>query len=296
VITLRSTADPVYAIEHLRNAALAVANIIGQGGTAADRLHGWRRWVSTTQTIFTPVLTESAVRAVVRGDLHDLLQSVVPESYGDQLTWLVDSELIRRKDQLEAAANELETVHRRWTGRGRGPALVLDTNVLMDFGRNLVEVHWHRVADVFPTQPISLVVPIQVVEELDGQKDRGTEGARNLARATLRWIDELFSGGWQDAEVSVEGRGSQPRVTLRLLIDELDRVPLPRPDADIIDRALSLAPFVTRTVMVSHDRSMQLRARAAGLDAVPLRYADVPNGKQRIAKGGTRKDSPEDGS
>jgi hypothetical protein len=284
VIALRTTADAAHAVGMLRNAARSVGNIIGKGGSAVERLQSWRAWVSTSSTVLSPLLTDAAIRTHVRGDLHDLLQTVIPELYGDQLTWLVDSELIRRKAQLEAAADELDTDLQRWTKCGRGTALVLDTNVLLEFGKNLAHARWFHVANELPRGTMSLVIPIQVVEELDGLKDRGAETARKLARATLRWIDELFPGDWQDEDLGQVGVAQSGRLTFRLLVDELDRIPLPRPDADIIDRALSLGPFVNRTTMVSQDRSMRFRARAAGLDATPMRYEHVPGGKQRIER------------
>ncbi|MFJ4075960.1 PIN domain-containing protein [Curtobacterium sp. NPDC089991] len=283
MIELRSSADPKATAASLRNFARDLENVVGANIEAVDRLNGWRRWVGATAFALSPVLTATALRKHVRGDHYELLQTLNPASYGSQLMWLIDTETQSRIESLKADANELERVVDRWTRFGRGVALVLDTNVLLTFGEHLMRARWYSLTNRLSHLPISVVIPIQVVEELDTQKDRGAPEARTLARMTLKWLDSLFGDGYHDDTIDVAGT-ARGRCTFRLLVDELDRVPLPRPDADIIDRALALQPFAEEVVIVSEDRSMRFRAKAAGLGAIEMPFNVVPDGKQQPRK------------
>ena len=60
--------------------------------------------------------------------------------------------------------------------------------------------------------------------------------------------------------------------TFVLLCDKLDHQQLGDVDAEIIDRAQTLAPFVEQTVILTCDRGMALRSRAAGVQAVRLEF------------------------
>lgn len=225
-------------------------------------------------------LSASALRKHVRGEHYELLQSLDPASYGDQLMWLIDTETRTRIDALTADAEELDQVVSRWTRDGRSVALVLDTNVLLTFGEHLMRARWYDLIQRRSNLPLSLVVPIQVVEELAGLKDRGSGETRTLARLSLKWLDGLFGAGYHDETLEAVGTAFG-RLTFRLLVDDLDRVPLPRADAEIIDRAIALKPFTEEVTIVSEDRSMRFRAKAAGLGATPLPFRIVPDGKQQ---------------
>jgi rRNA-processing protein FCF1 len=295
VIELRPTATPTTTSETLRDAIRALQNVEGLNFDATSRLNGWRGWVGATTRSLSTSLTSAALRKHILGDNYELLQSLHPGTYGDQLKWLIDTENTHRLEDLTAQADELDHMIRRWRPTGafhtNGPhelALILDTNVLLEFGQNLERARWYHLLNLLPGKPLSLVIPIQVVEELDTQKDRGADGARKLAGMALRWLDELFPGEYQDSELAKISDAPTGRATFRLLVDALNRVPLPRPDADIIDRALALRPFVEKVTIVTQDRSMRFRARAAGLDATPMPYAAVPDGKQKPR----RKDDP----
>lgn len=65
-------------------------------------------------------------------------------------------------------------------------------------------------------------------------------------------------------------RAGDSSATIRVWVDDNDRVPLAEVDRDIIDRALQLQPYMKRTVIASMDRSMVFRARTYGLTAVPV--------------------------
>lgn len=55
-----------------------------------------------------------------------------------------------------------------------------------------------------------------------------------------------------------------------LLVDDYEHIPLARPDAEIIDRALSLSAFVTQVSVITYDRGLFFEARRSQLHVVRL--------------------------
>lgn len=189
---------------------------------------------------------------------------------------LIDAELDTRARGLADAADELELEWSKWHS-GQGTAIILDTNVLMEYGTRVRLVDWHDLADLTYRPPVMVLIPIQVIEELDVLKDRGNDNQkRATARAVLRWLDTSFPLGQDSVRMTGAGVPDGEGATLRVWVDDVDRVPMPRADADIIDRVLDLRAFTARTLLVSQDRSMQLRARASGIDARHLQRVWVP--------------------
>lgn len=135
------------------------------------------------------------------------------------------------------------------------PRLVLDTSAIVREGE----------FDTFNWEPIvnnvcvRIILPILVIRELDNLKNYGREPK---ARKRLRRIYELLDG---------HGRGwalVRPGVTLELLMNPPQHVPLAINDEEIISRALYLKGRVGGPVkLISGDYRLVLSAQAEGLDA-----------------------------
>ena len=52
-------------------------------------------------------------------------------------------------------------------------------------------------------------------------------------------------------------------------------MPINDPDAEIVDRALSLQPFARKVHLLSYDAGIIFRARQEGLHAVKLLYSNM---------------------
>jgi hypothetical protein len=111
-----------------------------------------------------------------------------------------------------------------------GLIVVPDTSAFVE-GMYFTDLNWQELADVDPHEPVRLVVPILVIEELDELK-RGRDRIRDRARSVLRRLWELNSNQKQPAVIP----GSRP-VTVDVLADDLWHVRLPVNDTEIIERA-----------------------------------------------------------
>ena len=158
---------------------------------------------------------------------------------------------------------------------------VLDTNVLL---------HDPHSVDCF--QDNNVLIPIQVVEEIDIFKKDVTELGQN-ARAVSRALDRLREKGKLCGGVPLEGGG-----TLRVVVAEgtlPDGVGASRDLVD--DRILGVALHVQQeepdlpTILVTKDTSLRVKADALGLRAEDyetdrVRLADLYRGAVELRVGG----------
>ncbi|WIE68476.1 PIN domain-containing protein [Curtobacterium sp. MCLR17_054] len=271
MIKLRAGVDVQQVIATLRDLSRSLSNIRGRGGVTPRRMYEWRVWSADAIRRASLLLPERELERVVLGSRFTMLHSTDPNNA------LIDAELDTRARALVDAADELELEWSKWHS-GQGTAIILDTNVLMEYGTRVRLVDWHDLADLTYRPPVVVLIPIQVVEELDVLKDRGSDNQkRATARAVLRWLDTSFPLGQDSIHMTGAGVPDGEGATLRVWVDDVDRVPMPRADADIIDRVLGLRGFTARTLLISQDRSMQLRARTSGIDARHLPRARVPD-------------------
>ncbi|MFI5959781.1 PIN domain-containing protein [Cryptosporangium sp. NPDC051539] len=118
---------------------------------------------------------------------------------------------------------------------------------------------------------VHLVVPMLLLDELDGQKDRGQDTARTKARVALRTLDAAWRAEHSQSDHGPlrfgELRGDQAdMVTVELLPDPRGHQRLSIADDEIIDRAVWVQSMSARAVtIVTYDVGMSTRARLAGL-------------------------------
>lgn len=138
--------------------------------------------------------------------------------------------------------------------------IVLDTSVLVADPNCL-----HAYADS------DIVIPLIVIEELDGLKTRPDDAGR-AARAALRAIEDLrnSAGGSMAAPVPVGTNGGTVRIELNgvqkhILIEH--SMDPEKPDNRIIGAALGQANSAP-TTLVSNDAALRIKAAHLGLTAV----------------------------
>jgi hypothetical protein len=185
-------------------------------------------------------------------------------------------------DRLRGASEKLRQLKDFVMRPGR--VAVLDTSAFQEFER-FWKADWAKVAGADPPHvskpglPIRLVVPLLVVEELDGQKRHPNGRVRQTARETLRHLREL-------PRISTDAVANvlrlDDRVTMEIFLDDPTHTRLPVNDAEIIDRAVelrSLFPVSRRLILVSGDVSMEFRAEGMGLKARHV-ARDVADGEE----------------
>jgi len=131
---------------------------------------------------------------------------------------------------------------------------LLDTNVLI-----------HDPESLFQFEGAKVVLPLTVVEELDGFKKINDSRGRS-ARAVTRYLDELRAHGKLSEGVPLEHGGS-------LKVEVQARGDLPRPlrsnskDNEILEVALGLAQMGETIVFITKDINLRIKAEALGLIA-----------------------------
>lgn len=232
-------------------------------------LNAWREWSARSSALANGLFPEQTVRQVILGTQFAMLQSLAVADYGPGLSMVIGAEIGNRTSELDRAIKEIEDTQATW---GHGLlAIILDTGVLLNAGPRIARIRWDDVLNTI-TRTAAFVIPIQVVEELDQQKRNRNGELRANAAYALKWLGRRVDAGNHAVPFPSDDSSS----TLRVWVDDNDRVPLPEVDRDIIDRALQIKPFTGRTIIASMDQSMVLRARAYGLDARLVSEGDIP--------------------
>ncbi|WP_165522012.1 PIN domain-containing protein [Micromonospora zingiberis] len=153
--------------------------------------------------------------------------------------------------------------------------MVLDTTVFIHHDLKFEELN---IASILGTRadPIRILLPMMVIDELDGQKRAGRDEARWRAGHATAVIDRRVTWPAGEGVLRSDGVGTLMtggdglgEVTLRVLLDPPGHVRLPIPNDEIIDRALAAQLVAGRPVtLVTYDTGQNMRAQAAGLTVI----------------------------
>jgi len=143
---------------------------------------------------------------------------------------------------------------------------VLDTNVLLHY-KLLTDVRW---TEVIGKSPVTLVIPIRVLAEMDGKKAApNNPKLRSRARTRINLLEGVLRGeGFlypvrENVAVTVVGSVELDPETRR-------RTPLP-PDVEILDVCAALGAYAPNAVsLVTGDLAMKMHAREAGITVTPM--------------------------
>ena len=141
-----------------------------------------------------------------------------------------------------------------------GQIVVPDTSALVE-GPIFDTFDWHSLGGLDPSEPVRVVVPILVVEELDRLK---TSPKSKRVRSVLRKLWDLHGAApTEPAQLPYAKPGP---VTMEVWLDEPWHARLPVEDAEIIAQASAIGALTGRpVVLASGDTSQLYRASAAGL-------------------------------
>jgi PhoH-like ATPase len=168
----------------------------------------------------------------------------------------------------------------------KAKTFVLDTNVLL-----------HDPQSIFKFADNNLIIPVEVLEELDAIKgEQSTERGRNA-----RWVHRLLSELLPDSRAMLEGVRLENGGTLSVIINPLLADPalagspalhrlravlpdLAKKDNRIIAAALYIKDnYPPPTILVTKDVNVALKARAVGLEAQDYLNDKVPLADEEAA-------------
>lgn len=280
--------------ENLRKALASVgeevANLRGGGPpTAKERLLVYLDWTSKAVRMLGNQISNADIDRLVLTRRYELLLSGVGHLDGSDsqrvLNGLVTLELDQRVDAFEGALRALDRQIERWSRFGA--FVVADSSVYIESPAKLEDLDFAALCEV-REEPIHILVPIVVVDELDGLKQSKRQQARWRSVYTLAVLDRIFGVGTEvarlrEADYSALDSGGIPRgeVTAELLFDPPGHTRLPINDDEIIDRALAAQALAGRKVtLLTYDTGQSTRARAAGLRVIKLK--EDPEGDEPI--------------
>jgi hypothetical protein len=272
----------------------ALTNTRGTTRTGPELQIAYLRWAATTSNMLRFAISPADVEWLVPPQSSWHLASITPAEWNRPvIADLVGVETDARIDLFTTARGELESQIKRWNGSIPGRLIVPDSSLFIEHPQKIRDM---VIADDLSERhtPLRLVVPIIVIDELDGLKRSGDEHTRWRLGHTLGVLDELLANGegparLRDADFSGMDEGKIPRgeVTVEILFDPPDHRRLSINDDEIIDRALAVHRVAGRPVtLITYDSGQSTRAKAHGLS---VRKLTKPLGAESNRSGNSRK-------
>jgi hypothetical protein len=273
---------------------------------ARKRLMAYLEWVARSIRMLEGRVSAADVDRLVLTPGYGRLLTAAGSLTGDDtstqrvLNGMLDQEVRQRGRTLEDAIRDLDNQITRWPETSL--VTVADTSIYLEHEHKLEDLDF---ADLFPgwkDKTVRVIVPIIILDELDGLKRSGDAHRRWRAGYTLAVMEKAF------ADTLVPGLLRKPArnpnrggVILDVLFDPPGHVRLPINDDEIIDRTLAAQALANATVtLLTFDTSQAARARHGGLGVsklnVPIGHEppDSRSGKAKkapIEENGRREDA-----
>jgi PIN domain len=291
LVTPLPGADRGNLLNALQHVHIGAVNARGAGGMHIVRYEAYMRWAFDAVRMLRGQVVSADLEKLVLTRTFWALQA--PATGLEYVARLADAELDDRVSVLEAACEDLEAQIARWSRSG--VFVVPDTTFY---------IHHQKVEDLdlrellgIREEPVHLLIPILVVDELDTLKESKDPWTRWRAQYTIAVIDRFLSDPTAVAVLRQEDfsplkSGGIPRgqITVELVFDPTGHARLPIGDDELVDRAVAIQALAGRKItMITYDTGQSTRARAAGLRAVKIpRPADGDepdgDGAQRTGK------------
>ena len=239
------------------------------------RYDAYIRWANESERRLRTLLRNTDLEKLILTKRYWALLSMAMSAQAAPITHVLDNEIDDRVRVLEDVAEALR--HRIESWSRPGVFVLPDTSMFISCPEKLED--WDVAATLrVREEPIHVLVPIIVVDELDRLKESGKDRSRWRAGYSLAVLDRVVGGakGWgrlkaEDFSALDEGGIPRGEVTVEVVLDPPGHTRLPLPDDEIIDRALSTQTLASRAVtLVTYDTGQSMRARAAGLRAIRL--------------------------
>jgi hypothetical protein len=284
------TARPGVNREQLRQTLSdlqAAAGNLRSTHTAGERFSAYLAWVANAVRVLRGQVSAADLDRLVLTRRCWLLQSKA-DGWTATLAHLLDTEIDERTAALEDAVRALDEQLERWSRPGW--FIVADSSFYLRHPDKLEQADLAAVLGA-RGDPLHLILPIVVVDELDGLKQAGQPHVRWRAGYTLAVLDRVLRDGTgparlRDEDFTAIDTGGIPRgeITVEVLLDPPGHRRLPINDDEIVDRALAIQPLAGRTVtLLTYDTGQATRARSAGLQVrkLTLPLEDEPTAQAR---------------
>jgi hypothetical protein len=265
--------QPTALLDALRQVAsdLNVARLTT--GETRDRLIAYGRWVMNSASHLGQLVRADDVDRLVLTRRQWALQAVDPFGPPETLGPLLNLEFDERARCFDDIVSQQEAIVRRWVDR-TGLVVVADTNVYVEHDDPLEGYDWAGIVGA-GMEPIHLVVPMIIVDELDKMKRNHRKGVPARARQTLQALERLLLGDPLATAKLAPATAEHGPVSLELLVDEPGHVRLDDADDELVDRAVALSGIAGRKVsFVTGDHGALFRGAIQGLKVHHLPVPD----------------------
>lgn len=242
-------------------------------GPAHDRLTAYLAWATNAVLMLEHRISAADIDRLVLTRGYKRLLSVAGSltglDVGTQrlLNGLLSLEIQQRITALDQAAKDLDTQIQLWSGFAE--FTIPDISVYSEHDDKLEDLDFPAAICAPRRQPVRVIVPMIILDELDGLKNR-TPSPHGKWRAayTLGVMDKAFTNtalpGLFLAPVAANPVSGG--VFLDVVFDPPGHVRLPIADDEIIDRALAVQALAGRNVpLLTFDTSQSSPTRHAGL-------------------------------
>ncbi|NUW46015.1 PIN domain-containing protein [Nonomuraea rhodomycinica] len=229
------------------------------------------QWVDGAVSLLRHEISESDLDDLVLTKRYWILQSMHGSALlPDRMKDLVITELEGRQIAVGLAALQLAEQIERWARPG--VFVMFDTSVFIQHEDKLESIDFGQLLQV-RAEPVHLLIPMIVIDELDSLKQSKDKHVRWRARHSLAVLDRLLPNPTHAALLRLADyepleSGGIPRgeVSVEVVLDPPNHVRLPVEDDEIVDQAVTAQVLAGRPItLVTFDTGQSMRARAAGL-------------------------------
>jgi hypothetical protein len=282
LITPRPGTDRNNIRKVLQEIRFKAEDLRGPGQNAHERLLRYLEWATGAAEILRSQISDKDIDQLVFTRRYQALLAVCGTLAGASqqrlVNGLVDLEVTERVDTFTKAVEDLDAQIARWNGHEW--FVVADSSFYIHNPDRLEIVDLHKVLGLPKDEHIRLLLPMTVVDELDGLKESGKHQSRWRASHTLGHLDQTLNGSTvgtlhRQKLISPETGAVQGEVNLEIVLDQPGHVRLPISDDEIIDRAVAIQALAARDVrLLTCDTGQHTRGRAAGLKVTKVPAKD----------------------
>jgi hypothetical protein len=218
LVTLHPGANRRDVIDTLARIRGEADNAMGPGNAGtAGRLTGYLEWAGRSASMLRNRIKATDIDRVIVTRGYDRLLtamgSITSTDTGTQrvLNGLIDMELRLRTEALDDIIKDLRSPNPQ--GDADDLYVVLDTSVYIEHEDKLEKLDIAPALTTYPDKRLHFLVPMAVIDELDGIKNKGEELKRWRAAYTLGMLERIFSPsstglGWCETENSASAAPS----------------------------------------------------------------------------------------
>jgi hypothetical protein len=241
--------NPMSALNTLRQLEVNIPSFGGSGRTPSVE---YARWSASVYTQLKGTLSRTGFEVMFGGQLRQV--ALLSDSAELTNVNLAAQDLC---EQLRVLADALKVVMDQ-VSKSERLALVLDTNLIVQY-QPVYAIKWAQYAN----EPVRLVVPLRVLEELEEMRFSKHERLRNISRSELPRLVHLMEASPRSPAPIGDGEAA----TIELMDFRSTGYRSSWADDEILEFYATLRQFTPRVRLVTSDGPLLVRARYRDFDA-----------------------------